>query len=129
MVAPAAGTTLPEIAERYKRSRETVRAWTRRPGWPAPLGRRGRFYEYDAAAVDAVVRAEILGEAPATTDPGRLLTDAEVAERAGVELRTLTGYIARGQWIEPDDVTDGVRRWRQDSVDRKLATRKRRRDA
>ncbi|MBF6515282.1 HTH domain-containing protein [Nocardia cyriacigeorgica] len=112
--------TAPEIAERYGRAVTTVqKIWMPRPEWPEPVGRRGRWNEYDADQVDAAVRAHFLREQPADEGgPDDLLTAAQIAEYLGVSPSTVRADISRGRLDlgEPDD-TAGAKRWRRRKVD------------
>ncbi|WP_306357437.1 MULTISPECIES: AlpA family transcriptional regulator [unclassified Nocardia] len=120
--------TTSEIAQRYGRALNTVQKhWVTHQDWPAPVGKRGRWKVYDAAAVDAVVRALFVPEASEPTgNPDELLTRAEVAAYRGIAESTLRSYITRGQFIEPDDTTGGVDRWRRSTLDAHPPTRRRR---
>lgn len=119
------GVIAPEIAEKYDRSLHAVtKDWTRRPGWPPTIGKRGRYKEYDAQAVDTFVRDHVLRRA-VELDVGRLYTAAELeAAGAGITAGTIRADRSRGRWPEPDDRTHGVDRWRGDTAARALASRR-----
>jgi hypothetical protein len=109
----------PEIAELYGRALDTVKeTWRKHPDWPAPVGRRGRWAEYDAAAVDELVRRVFLREpAPPVGDPDDLLTVADIAEYTGLARGTIAADISRARWRDPDEDEHGVKRWRRSTVD------------
>ncbi|MET9729711.1 hypothetical protein ABZZ79_03290 [Streptomyces sp. NPDC006458] len=112
MVAPARIIT-PEIAATYGVSTHTVtKEWARRPGWPEPVGKRGRYKEYDAAAVAEFVRASVDRQA-VDLEPDRLYT-AQDLEAAGIGIKagTIRADLNRGRWPEPDDTDHGVNRWK-----------------
>ena len=117
------GIIVPEIAATYGRSVNTVRDWIKDEAWPSPLGKRGRFWEYDRAAVDELVRARFVRPRTTGGDPDTLLTMAEAADRAGVEPGTLRSDLSRGRWPAPDEIRDGVKMWRAATVDAVLAGR------
>lgn len=118
------GIIVPEIAATYDRSVNTVRDWIKDAEWPSPTGRRGRFWEYDRAAVDELVRARFARSRPTEAgDPDRLLTMAEAADRAGVKPGTIRADLSRGRWPAPDEIRDGVKMWRASTVDAVLADR------
>ncbi|MGP3914327.1 helix-turn-helix transcriptional regulator [Nonomuraea sp. 10N515B] len=120
------GLIPPEIAERYGRSLETVRdTWRKHPDWPAPIGRRGRWAEYDAAAVDQLVRRLwVRPELPSEGNPDDLLTINEIVEYTGLARGTIDADISRGRWREPDEVEYGVKRWRRSTVDDVMSKRR-----
>ncbi|MFD0468596.1 hypothetical protein ACFQ0B_10000 [Nonomuraea thailandensis] len=97
------GIIAPEIAARYERALTTVTGtWRKHPAWPTPIGRRGRWAEYDAKQVDAVVRAHFLREQPApAADPDELLTIAQLVDATGLKRGTLDADISRGRWPAP----------------------------
>ncbi|MFB6943204.1 hypothetical protein ACFWGL_17080 [Streptomyces sp. NPDC060286] len=102
----------PEIAEQYGVSTHTVtKSWAQRDGWPDPVGKRGRYKEYDAAAVADFVRRHVQRQA-VTLEPRRLYT-AQQLEDAGVGITagTIRADLTRGRWPEPDSTADGVNRW------------------
>lgn len=114
----------PEIAERYDRSKDTVRKqWMRHPDWPAPVGKRGRYKEYDEAAV-----ADWVGEhaqrQEVKLEPRRLYT-AQQLEQAGVGVKagTIRADVSRGRWPAPDDTEHGVSRWYGSTAMRALSGR------
>lgn len=111
------GITIPEIAAKYDRDRATVsRKWARHTLWPEPVGRRGRFLEYDAAAVDQVVRSHLVRD-EIDVEPRRLYTTKEAAEALRVSYATVRSYISRDLFPTPDDVRDGVKLWRGSTLD------------
>ncbi|NJP93926.1 hypothetical protein HCN51_31580 [Nonomuraea sp. FMUSA5-5] len=116
----------PEIAERYGRALTTVTGtWRNHPEWPKPVGRRGRWAEYDADQVDAVVRGHLLRTPPApAANPDELLTIAQIVEVTGLKRGTIDGDISRGRWPEPDDQEYGVKRWKRGTVDQVMAGRR-----
>lgn len=106
----------PEIATRYDRSLHTVtKTWARHPDWPAPVGKRGRYKEYDADAVDAFVRQHVTRQTP-DLEPGRLYTVQELAAATGIAEPTIRADLSRGRWPAPDDTAAGVHRWRGRTV-------------
>lgn len=118
--------TLPEIAEAYGRSERVIAWWRWRYDWPEPVRRRSRrdeCDEYDAAEVDAAIRA-ILAIGGADADPGELLDARQAAAEAGVSYGTVRAYISKGQWPEPDEYRNGGRRWRRSTVRDEMASRK-----
>lgn len=126
MISRPERVTIAEIAERYDRSVVTIRQhWTKWAEWPDPVGKRGRWHEYDGAVVDAVVRARLERVQPEKTgDPDDLLDARAIAEYAGLAWGTIRADISRGRIGEPDDVdAGGVSRWRRATVDRVLAGR------
>lgn len=119
MVAKKARLTAPEIAEKYGREVSTVaHTWRNHPDWPPAAGRRGRWAEYDAQAVDDVVRTHLLRPAPRPRGrPDDLLTIAQIADYVGLARGTIDSDISRGRWRRPDDTRHGVKRWRRATVD------------
>ena len=112
----------PEIADLYGRSLKTIERWRSHPDWPKPVGKRGRWAEYDAAAVDAAVRAlflpQFLPHPPAEDgDPDELLTIDQAAQILGVKRKTLDADRSRGRFPQPDDTAHGVPRWRRATVE------------
>jgi len=119
------GVIIPEIAERYGRSPATIQKhWTRHPEWPEPIGRRGRWLEYDADAVDKVVHRLFIRTTGTDGSPDDLLTVAEIAEYTGLKPTTIRSDISRGRWPEPDEVAHGVKLWRRATVDAVMAHRR-----
>ncbi|MEV4974433.1 hypothetical protein [Streptomyces scopuliridis] len=113
---PAAGETLREIAARYDRDYETVRALAKRPGWPKPIGKQGRAYTYDPAEVDPIASAAY--ERPAVNlKPTRLYTAREIEAATGITTATIradqTKVRADGtpRWPAADDTTQPAHRW------------------
>ncbi|WP_433661139.1 helix-turn-helix transcriptional regulator [Nocardia sp. CA-128927] len=117
----------PEIAQRYGRALTTVqKVWMVKPAWPAPAGRRGHWNEYLAADVEAAI-----GPVPAATetpgapgDPDELLTISQIAVYTGKARGTIAAYVSRGQYPDPDEDADGVKRWRRATVDADLTGRR-----
>lgn len=113
-----------EIAARYSRPLTTVQsAWMTDPAWPAPAGKRGRWNEYDAAAVDTAVRA-ITSRPQLEGDPADLLTVAQIATATGLAEATIRSDISRGRWPDPDEDEHGVKRWKRSSVASVLSGRR-----
>ncbi|RBQ22168.1 hypothetical protein DP939_02415 [Spongiactinospora rosea] len=125
-MVPAPGIIAPEIAEKYDRALTTVqKTWTRHPDWPKPRGRRGRWAEYDADAVDKLVRRVFLRAAPvAEGRPDDLLTIAQIADHTGLARGTIDADISRGRWPAPDEIEHGVKRWRRSTVNSALGKRR-----
>jgi hypothetical protein len=119
-------TIAPEIAERYGRAVATVTGtWRKHPDWPAPIGKRGRWAEYDAEAVDQVVRRLFVRAAPpAEGDPDDLLTIADIVTYTGLKRGTIDADISRDRWAPPDSEEHGVRRWKRATVNQLLAGRR-----
>ncbi|MGW3166965.1 hypothetical protein ACWC9Q_29725 [Streptomyces sp. NPDC001142] len=116
---------VPEIAKRYGVSTHTVtKSWAQRDGWPDPVDKRGRYKEYDAAAVADFVRDHVERQAVAL-EPRRLYT-AQQLEDAGVGIKagTIRADLTRGRWPEPDSTADGVNRWLGSTVTAALASRR-----
>jgi hypothetical protein len=120
------GIIAPEIAERYGRAVATVTGtWRKHPDWPEPIGKRGRWAEYDAEAVDQVVRRLFVRAAPpAEGDPNDLLTIADIVTYTGLARGTIDADLSRGRWAPPDDEEHGVRRWKRATVDQLLSGRR-----
>lgn len=126
MVAQPERLTAPEIAERYGRALSTIQTnWTQRDEWPAPVGRRGKWKEYDAAEVAAVVK-RLYGREGNTGKgkPGDLLTVAEIADYTGLAASTVRADVSRGRIGAADDESTGVKKWRRDTIDAAMATRR-----
>lgn len=126
-MVPGKGLIAPEIAERYGRATSTVqRIWTQHPEWPRPIGKRGRWNEYDPDAVDRVVRRTFLRDRPRPSGtPDDLLDINAIAEYTGLSASTIRADISRGRWRAPDDTANGVKRWRRSTVDEIMAERRR----
>ncbi|MFX0573045.1 helix-turn-helix transcriptional regulator [Nocardia nepalensis] len=117
----------PEIAARYGRALTTVqKVWMVKPGWPAPVGRRGRWNEYLAADVEAAIGSPPAPAEPAGApgDPDELLTITQIADYTGKARGTIAAYVSRGQYPAPDEDKDGVKRWRRATVDADAAARR-----
>ncbi|MFJ2178907.1 hypothetical protein ACIOHE_39190 [Streptomyces sp. NPDC087851] len=99
---PPAGETLREIAARYGRTYETVRALTKRPGWPAPIGKKGGAHTYDPADVDPIATAAYRRAAP--LEPDRLYTARQIAAITSISEGTIRADRAKLR-------TDGTPRW------------------
>lgn len=95
------GITRPEIAARYERSAVTVDRWCADPTWPAPIGKRGRYLEYDPEQVALAVAQREPEPAPAPLR-GRL-SRQEIAEHYNIEPPTVRSYAHRGHFGEPDE--------------------------
>jgi hypothetical protein len=92
----------PEIAELYGRSTHTVtKAWAAHPEWPAPVGKRGRYNEYDAEQVAAFVRAHAARHAD-DLEPDRLYTAQQIGDAAGISAGTIRADVSKGRWPAPD---------------------------
>ncbi|MEV4174001.1 hypothetical protein [Nonomuraea sp. NPDC049709] len=120
------GITTAEIAERYGRALRTVQdVWRKHPDWPAPTGKRGRWAEYDAQAVDELVRRAFLRDPPSAEGrPDDLLTIAQIVEYTGLTRSTIDSDISRGRIPPPDDTEHGVKRWRRSTVDTAMSQRR-----
>ncbi|WP_433445668.1 helix-turn-helix transcriptional regulator [Nonomuraea sp. CA-141351] len=116
----------PEIAARYGRALATVKdVWRKHPDWPPALGRRGRWAEYDAAAVDQLVRRAFLREVPpAEGDSDDLLTIADIVSYTGLKRGTVDADISRGRIPPPDDTKHGVKRWQRATIDAVMKNRR-----
>lgn len=123
------GLTVPEIARRYGRAETTIRhSWTQHPQWPEPIGKRGRYKEYDADAVESVVARlfsrtepdsadEPDTEQPIAADPNELLDVAAIATYTHLSASTIRSDISRNRWPAPDDETDGTKTWKRSTVE------------
>ncbi|WP_282698020.1 hypothetical protein [Streptomyces sp. CC208A] len=119
------GETLREIAARYGRSETTVRnQWARHAEWPAPAGKRGRFYVYDPAEVNRVV-AEHFARPAVELEPSRLYSAAEIAAAAGISAATIRAERSRGNWPEPDGQRGDANVWLGATATRTLEGRQR----
>ncbi|AEW94617.1 MULTISPECIES: hypothetical protein [Streptomycetaceae] len=115
---------VPEIAERYGRSADTVsKQWSTREEWPRPVGKRGRWLEYDALEVAAFVRDHVEREL-VSLDPQRLYTAQEIEAATGIKAATIRADRSRGRWPDPDDTEHGAQRWSGRAVSAVLATRR-----
>ncbi|GAA3251546.1 helix-turn-helix transcriptional regulator [Nonomuraea helvata] len=114
----------PEIAERYGRALTTVTdVWRKHPDWPAATGRRGRWNEYDAQAVDELIRRAFLRPpAPEEGSSDDLLTIADIAAYTGLARGTIDADISRGRIPPPDNTEDG-KRWRRSIIDGVMSRR------
>ncbi|WP_280246720.1 hypothetical protein [Nocardia abscessus] len=125
----AGGIIAPEIAARYGRELSTIqRQWMVRPEWPASIGKRGRWNEYDAAEVEQVVRAHFVRAATPASEggPDDLLTVAQIAEYTGLAEATVRADISRGRINrQADDDSEGVKRWRRSTIDAAMRGRRR----
>ncbi|GGJ81975.1 hypothetical protein GCM10011583_11840 [Streptomyces camponoticapitis] len=111
------GETLREIAARHGRAYNTLRTvWSRHPDWPEPIGKRGRSYVYDSAAVDKVV-AEHFARDAVELEPLRLYTARQIAEATGISAATIRADQAKTRadgtprWPAPDDTSGPANRW------------------
>lgn len=121
------GLTRPEMAARYKVSERTVRRWCAEPDWPAPIGKRGKFEEYDREQADAAAARRQQRAEPVDAGP-RLLTTTEIAQLYHLDPGTVRGYAsstARNILGDPDAVRDGVKLYRADRVAVIMAGRRR----
>ncbi|MFF4403812.1 hypothetical protein [Streptomyces sp. NPDC001404] len=110
MVSPS-GEIVREIAARYHCSETTVKRWTARPGWPGNVGKRGRWYEYDPAAVDDWVRKNVT-RPDVDLEASRLYTAQQLEEAGvGITAATIRADRSRGRWPGPDATDHGVDRW------------------
>ncbi|MGK5728943.1 hypothetical protein [Streptomyces sp. URMC 124] len=115
MVTPE-GETVAEIADRHSRSVPTVKRWTQHPKWPAPLGKRGKWYEYDPAAVDAWVQ-EHHARPAVDLEPTRLYTAQQLEDAGiGITATSIQSDLSRGRWPAPDAEDGNVKRWLGASV-------------
>lgn len=121
------GVTFSEIAAHYGKSARYVTGnprWGRHPEWPAPLGKRGRSFEYAPDAVAAFVAAHHTRE-PAPLEPARLYTVTEIATATDVQPVTIWADISRDRWPSPDEVSeDGTKLWWGATVIEHLAKRR-----
>ncbi|GLY81812.1 sigma factor-like helix-turn-helix DNA-binding protein [Actinoallomurus iriomotensis] len=121
------GIIAPEIAERFGAPLSTVqRQWKVHPQWPAPIGKRGRWAEYDAAAVEEAVR-RLFRRAPLAEqgDPEDELTVADIAAYTGLSESTVRSDISRGRLPRHDDERDGVKLWKRKTIDAAMTGRRR----
>ena len=119
------GLIAPEIAERYGAALSTVqRQWKVHPEWPPATGRRGRWSEYDAVAVDAAVR-RLFARLELTTegDPDDELTVAEIAAYTGLSESTIRSDVSRGRLPQGIE-RDGVKLWKRRTIDTAMAGRR-----
>lgn len=122
------GVTNQEIAESCGVSVRTVEDWSREPGWPTPIGKRGRRAVRDPAAVAAALEARgsrkaPKGPAPVAVPLEGLLSPREIAERSGLAWATVRDYAAKGRFGEPVE-RDGVKLYPVGAVDAGLAARR-----
>src|ERR1051325_712070 len=120
------GIIAPEIADTYGVSLHTVtKSWSQRSEWPAPVGKRGRYKEYNRQAVADFVRDHIDRQA-VTLEPRRLYTAQELEDAGiGIKAGTIRADLARERWPEPDDTAHGVNRWHGQTVMTAMTTRRR----
>lgn len=131
------GLTAPEIAQKYgvtvhAITKDWVVEWRKTPGAPRPIGKRGRYNEYDPGEVEKWVRqnrSRPQGGPIYTRDPEGLLTAAEIAEEAGLSENTVRSDLSRGRLTpkEGDVVKDGTKLWRRGSIAAQLRRRRSRR--
>ena len=120
------GLIAPEIAERYGAALSTVqRQWKVHPEWPPAIGKRGRWSEYDAAAVDATVR-RLFARQELTTegDPEDELTVADIAAYTGLNESTIRSDVSRGRLPQADVERDGVKLWKRQTIDTAMTGRR-----
>ncbi|MFG2144118.1 hypothetical protein ACGFRG_07950 [Streptomyces sp. NPDC048696] len=118
------GETLREIAERHGRAYNTLRAqWSRHPAWPAPIGKRGRSYIYDPAAVDAVITEHFARHAT-DLEPRKLYTAREIEAATGITAATIRADRSKGRWPAPDDVTGPAHRWYGEKITQAVIKRR-----
>ncbi|QLY31255.1 hypothetical protein H0264_02460 [Nocardia huaxiensis] len=124
---PGPRVIAPEIAASYGRAVSTVQQqWMTNEHWPPVVGKRGRWNEYDAAEVAAVVSEHFVREYQGAGHPDDLLTVAEIAEYTGLSGGTIRADISRGRIRrDPDDHTDGVKRWKRSTIDAAMEGRRR----
>ncbi|MFD0632224.1 hypothetical protein ACFQ9X_12050 [Catenulispora yoronensis] len=92
------GIIKPEIAELYGVPPGTVNDWVRAADWPEPIGKRGRFVEYDRADVVAAVVGRRFHKVPDTVKAlgSQPLTQQEIAELFGLDYGTVRVDASRG---------------------------------
>ncbi|GEC02971.1 hypothetical protein SSP24_06260 [Streptomyces spinoverrucosus] len=115
----------PEIADTYGVSQHTVtKTWAQHPQWPDPVGKRGRYKEYDAQNIADFVRDHV--ERQAVQLEARRLYTAQDLEAAGIGIKaaTIRADLTRGRWPKPDDTTSGVNRWTGLTVTKTLEGRR-----
>ncbi|MFB6950193.1 hypothetical protein ACFCXP_11235 [Streptomyces niveus] len=124
------GETLREIAARHGRAYDTLRTvWSRHPDWPDPLGRRGRSYVYDPAAVDKVI-ADHFARDTVELEPRRLYTARQIAQLTGISANTIRADQAKTRadgtprWPAPDDTSGPANRWYGKTIKNTVATRR-----
>jgi hypothetical protein len=107
------GVIAPEIAREHGRSLHTVtKSWMRHPEWPPPVGKRGRYNEYDREAVAAWIAAHA-ARPSVELEPDRLYTAQQLEDAAiGIAASTIRADRSLGRWPAPDDESDGVARWK-----------------
>ncbi|GAA2041440.1 hypothetical protein GCM10009839_49870 [Catenulispora yoronensis] len=119
------GIIKPEIAELYGVPPGTVNDWVRAADWPEPIGKRGRFVEYDRADVVAAVVGRRFHKVPDTVKAlgSQPLTQQEIAELFGLDYGTVRVDASRGRLGEPV-VKNGVRMFPADQVAAIIAKRR-----
>ncbi|MGW7085032.1 hypothetical protein ACWGH2_16290 [Streptomyces sp. NPDC054871] len=112
MVDPAPEReTLAETAARHGRAYNTLRnQWSRHEDWPDPVGKRGRSYVYDPAAVDQVIAKHFVRPA-AELEPHRLYTAREIETLTGITAGTIRADRTKKRWPAPDDTSGRAHRW------------------
>jgi predicted DNA-binding transcriptional regulator AlpA len=115
---------VPEIAQRYGRSEHTVaKEWRPHPAWPAPVGKRGRWLEYDEQDVVDFVAQHV--DRPAVRlEPRRLYTAREIEAATGIKAATIRADQNRDRWPAPDDTSSRAHRWTGATVNKVIADRR-----
>ncbi|OLT27758.1 hypothetical protein BJF83_17395 [Nocardiopsis sp. CNR-923] len=132
------GITVPEIAEKYRRSRGVVaNTWVLTPEWRERVcvvghtGYRGLTPVYDAGDVHDLVREWVwLPPEESGIPADRRLTMKEIADYTGIDYSVIRSDASRGA-LKGHDETDaaGTRTWTRQQVDdlyygRKIRLRK-----
>lgn len=119
------GMIAPEIADHYGVSIHTVtKTWPQHEAWPDPVGKRGRYKEYDRQAIADFVRDHIERQA-VTLEPQRLYTASQLEDAGiGITAGTVRADLTRGRWPEPDDTEHGVNKWKGSTVMAVMAGRR-----